>query len=76
MRIAFGIMLILLNPYGVPCFMVGKVGVGIKRIFANLLIVPCYINLIKGIIGGIKVLKMTNEEFEAQKDTLTAGWPN
>lgn len=76
MRIVFGIMCILLNTYGVPCFMIGKVGVGIKRIFANLLIVPCYINIIKGIICGIKVLKMTDEEFEAQKATLPAGWPN
>ena len=33
------------------------------------------INGIMGIILGVKVLKMTDEEFEAQKATITMGVP-
>ena len=75
-RTTFGVMCILFNAIGVPCFMQGNTTLGVKRIFANILIVPFYINLIKGIILGINVLKMTDEEFEAQKNTTPAGWPN
>lgn len=73
----FGIMCILFNSYGVPCFMQGRTSVGIKRIvFA---IITCgvigIINVIKGIILGIQVLKMTDEEYAEKKDTLASGIP-
>lgn len=70
-------MCIIFNDIGVPCFMRGDVKTGILRIV--LAIVTCgiieIINVIKGIILGIKVLSMTDEEFEAQKDTLKSGIP-
>ena len=76
-RILFGILCIIFNHIGVPAFMQGRVKTGILRIVLG--IVTCgiiaVINLVKGIILGIKVLKMTDEEFEAQKATLNSGIP-
>ena len=65
-RVLFGIMCIIFNGYGVPCFMQGKKEIGIKRIL---------INTIKGIIMGIEILKMTDEEYEAKKGTFDSGIP-
>lgn len=77
-KILFGIMTIIFNCIGVPCFMQGRVKEGILRIVLG--IVSCsviaIINEIKGIILGIKILKMSDEEFEAQKATLSSGIPN
>lgn len=76
-KTVFGILTILFNSYGVPCFIQGKVKTGILRIVLG--VVTCgiigIINVIKGIILGIQILKMTDEEFEAQKDTITSGIP-
>ena len=76
-RILFGIMCILFNGYGVPCFMQGDSNKGIRRIVFG--VISCgiimMINAIQGIILGIKVLQMTDEEFEAQKHTLSVGIP-
>ena len=76
-KVLFGIMCIIFNSYGVPCFMQGRVNTGILRIV--LAYVTCgiigIINLIKGIILGIKVLQMTDEEYQAQKETLASGIP-
>ena len=76
-RVLFGIMTIIFNSIGVPCFMAGRVKDGILRIVLG--IVTCdvlaIVNTIMGIILGIKILKMTDEEFEAQKDTLFKGIP-
>jgi len=76
-RVLFGVMCILLNSYGVPCFMQGNVKAGILRIV--LAVVSCgilgIINGIMGILLGIEVLKMTDEEFEEKKYTLTKGIP-
>ena len=78
-KILFGIMCILFNDIGVPCFMQGNTKTGILRIV--LCLIPCagwvisIINFVQGILLGIKVLKMTDEEFEAQKATLSAGIP-
>lgn len=76
-RILFGIMCIIFNSYGVPCFMQGRIKTGVLRIV--LAYVTCgiigIINLIKGIILGIQVLNMTDEEFEATKYTLASGIP-
>jgi hypothetical protein len=76
-KVLFGIMCIIFNSYGVPCFMQKKVKTGILRIVLG--VVTCgvigIINTIQGIILGIKVLKMTDEEFEAQKETITSGIP-
>lgn len=76
-RVLFGIMCIIFNAVGVPCFMQGNVKSGILRIV--LCVVSCgvigVINEIFGIILGINVLKMSDEEFNAQKATLTKGIP-
>lgn len=76
-KTVFGIMCIIFNSYGVPCFMQGRVKTGILRIVLGCVTfgVIGVINVIKGIILGIQVLKMTDEEFEAKKDTLTSGIP-
>ena len=77
-RILFGIMCIIFNAYGVPCFMQGQVGKGILRIILNFVTfgVIGTINSIMGIILGIKVLKMSDEEYaEARKGYITMGVP-
>ena len=74
-RIVFGVMCIVFNHIGVPCFLQGKVKRGVWRIIANLIYVPTIINVVKGIILGVKVLKMTDEEYEQRKGNLDAGWP-
>ncbi len=77
-KVLFGIMCIIFNSYGVPCFMQGNVGTGIKRIVFG--VITCgvigIINVIKGIILGIQVLKMSDEEFEEKKATLSSGIPS
>ncbi|MBE6801965.1 MAG: hypothetical protein E7530_03680 [Ruminococcaceae bacterium] len=76
-RVLFGVLTILFNNIGVPCFILGKAKAGILRIVLNF--VTCgivgIINFIKGIMLGIKILKMTDEEYAAQKDTLLDGIP-
>lgn len=76
-RILFGIMCIIFNSLGVPCFMQGRVGKGILRIVLG--VVTCgvigIINEIQGIILGIQVLKMSDEEYAEKKDTLAKGIP-
>lgn len=76
-RVLFGIMTIIFNSIGVPCFMQGNVKTGILRIVLG--IVTCgviaIINEIQGIILGIKILKMTDDEFNAAKATISAGIP-
>lgn len=76
-KTTFGILTILFNSYGVPCFIQGNVKAGILRIVLG--IVTCgiigVINTIKGIILGIQVLKMTEEEFKAKLGTIDSGIP-
>ena len=76
-RVLFAIMCILFNSYGVPCFMQGDAGKGVKRIILG--VVTCgviaIINAIKGIIMGIQILKMTDEEYAAKKGTFDSGIP-
>lgn len=73
----FAILVILFNNIGVPCFIQGDVKSGILRIVLNIVtcgIVGC-INFIMGIILGIEILKMSDEEYAAKKGTLDRGWP-
>lgn len=76
-RILFGIMCIIFNSYGIPCFMQGHVKTGILRIVLGC--VTCgvigIINTIQGIILGITVLKMSDEEYAQKKGTLSRGIP-
>ena len=77
-RVLFGIMTLIFNCYGVPCFMAGKVKAGIMRIVLG--VVSCgiiaLINEIKGIILGIKILCMSDEEYAEKKETLLTGIPS
>ncbi len=78
-KILFGIMTIIFNSYGVPCFMQGKIGAGILRIVLGCVTfgVVAIINTIKGIIGGIKILCMSDEEYAAaDKASLLTGVPS
>lgn len=77
-KILFGIMCIIFNAYGVPCFMQGNVGLGIARIVLGVVTfgVVAIINVVKGIIMGIEVLKMSDEEYQARKGTFYSGIPN
>ena len=69
-KTVFGILTIFTNVIGVPHFITGNVKKGILTIVLE--IIPCFgtpicsvINIIKGIIAGIKILQMTDEEYEA-----------
>lgn len=66
-KVLFGIMTIIFNCYGVPDFMQGNVSKGIGKIC--LTVFTCGIGgivlEIKGIIAGIKILKMSEEDYEA-----------
>ncbi len=66
-KILFGVMSIIFNQIGVPSFLVGDKKRGIKTIIFGIITIGiiAIINLIKGIIAGIKILKMTDEEFAA-----------
>ena len=76
-KVLFGVMCIIFNSLGVPCFMQGRVSTGILRIVLG--VVTCgvigVINEIMGIILGIKVLKMSDEEYAEQKAIITMGVP-
>lgn len=73
----FGIMMIIFNSYGVPSFMQGQVKTGILRIVLG--VVTCgiiaIINFVKGIILGIEILKMSDEEYAQKKGTFDTGIP-
>ena len=76
-RVLFGVMCIIFNSIGVPCFMQGEIKKGILRIVLGIITFGIIeiINLVKGIILGIEVLKMTDEEFAEKKNTLSSGFP-
>ena len=77
-RTLYAIMTLIFNQLGVPCFMRGDVKKGILRIVLGFVTcgIIAIINLVKGIILGIKILKMTDEEFAAaDKATLDSGIP-
>lgn len=74
----FGVMTIIFNSYGVPCFMTGRVSAGVLRIVLGCVTfgVIAVINFVKGIIMGVKILKMSDEEYaETDKTTLLSGIP-
>lgn len=77
-KVTFGVLTIIFNSLGVPCFIQGNVMAGVMRIVLG--VVTCgvigLINEIKGIILGIQVLKMTEEEFQAKLGTIDSGIPS
>ncbi len=64
-KILFGIMTIIFNAVGVPDFLQGNVGKGIGKIALS--VCTCSIGAIileiMGIIRGIAILKMSDEEY-------------
>ena len=73
----FGIMAILFNSVGVPCFMQGQTKTGVLRIVLAIITfgIVGVINEIMGIILGIKVLTMSDEDYEAKKGNISMGIP-
>ena len=76
-KTVFGILTIIFNAYGVPCFIQKQIKTGILRIVLAIVTLGVIgiINLVKGIILGINVLKMTEEEFQAKLGTIDSGIP-
>ncbi len=76
-KIVFGIMCIIFNSIGVPCFLQGHVKAGVLRIVLAIVTfgIIGFINEIMGIILGVKILCMSDEEYEAQKGTFSMGIP-
>ena len=78
-KVLFAVMCILFNQIGVPCFLQGATKTGIIRIV--LCIIPfagqiiAVVHGVMGIILGIKVLQMSDEEYAAAKGTLDMGFP-
>ena len=78
-KILYGVMTIIFNSVGVPCFMQGKIGAGVIRIILSLVTFGIIgtINTVFGIIQGVKILTMTDEEYAAaDKATLLSGIPS
>ena len=76
-RTLFGVMTIIFNALGVPCFMAGKTKTGILRIVFGIISLGVIeiINAVKGIILGIKILQMSDDEYMQKKETLFDGIP-
>lgn len=74
-KTVFGILCILLNQFGVPAFVQGDTMTGILRLACSILTGPIgsIANFVFGIIMGIDVLKMTDEEYAAKKGTFNKG---
>ena len=76
-KVLYGIMTLIFNAVGVPCFMRGDVKTGILRIVLCCVTfgVIGTIHEIMGIVMGIKILTMSNEEYQAKKMNLVLGVP-
>ena len=76
-KLVFGILTLLFHPFGVNCFLQGDSKTGIIRILITLFTcnIGCTILFVMGVILGIKVLTMSDEEYEAQKGTIDMGFP-
>ncbi|MBR2849976.1 MAG: hypothetical protein IKB84_02935 [Clostridia bacterium] len=76
-KIVVGIMCILFNSIGVPCFMQGQTKTGVLRIVLGIVTfgIVGFINEIMGIILGIKVLTMSDEEYAEKKGNISKGIP-
>ncbi len=77
-KILFGVMCIIFNAIGVPCFMQGQIKTGVLRIVLGIVTfgVIEIINFVFGIMLGIKVLQMSDEEYAEKKMKLSKGIPN
>ena len=72
-------MTLIFNAIGVPCFMAGKTKAGVLRIVLGIITfgIITFINEIMGIIKGIQILCMSDEDYAAaDKSTLLMGIPS
>ena len=76
-KTVFGILMIALNCYGIPSFLQGQTKTGIMRIVLGVVSfgIIALINFVKGVILGIEILKMSDEEYAAKKGTFDTGIP-
>lgn len=69
-RVLFGVMNIIFNSVGVPCFMRGNSGEGVKHIIFS--IITCgvmgIVYTVKGIIEGIRILNLSDEDYMKEKN--------
>ena len=73
-KLTYGLLTLLLNGYGAPFFLLGNSQKGIFTIVTSFITLGIlgFVNAIKGLILGIKILQMSDEEFAAtDKATLT-----
>ena len=77
-KILFGLMCCFFNGVGVPCFMQGDSGKGVSRIVLSVVTIGVIgvINTVYGIILGIEILNMPDEEYASKKGTFYRGIPN
>lgn len=66
-KTVYGILVLLLNEYGIASFLNGNIKKGIMTIVSGVITlgVVAVINFVKGIMMGIKILQMSEEEFAA-----------
>lgn len=72
-KTTYGVLVLLLNGYGMASFLNGNTNKGIFTIVSSFITLGIlgFVNAIKGILMGIKILQMTDEEFEtADKATF------
>ena len=77
-KVLFGVLTIIFNSFGVPCFMQGQIKTGVLRIVLGIVTfgVIEIINLVIGIILGIKILQMSDEEYAVvRKSYIGSGIP-
>ena len=78
-KVLYGILTLLFNCYGVPAFMQGYTKAGVWQLVLGFVTcgIIATINGIMGIIMGIKILMMSDEEYAAaDKSTLLMGVPS
>ena len=77
-KFIFAVISVFTNGIGIPAFLQGKKKTGLVRlILAFVTFGICgFINGILGILQGIQVMMMSNEEFEEQKYVLDKGIPS
>jgi ribosomal protein L7/L12 len=77
-KFVFAILSIFTNHLGIPAFLQGKKKTGLVRLILTFVTLGIcgFINFILGLIQGIQVIMMSNEDFEEQKYVLDKGIPS
>ena len=70
-KTTYGILTFLLNGSGLPSFLNGNTKKGVCVILSGVVTcgVVCVINTVRGIFMGLKILRLTDEEFAAADKT-------